>query len=272
MASIDDIEPPLEAVEYLARSPNRVEVLDAIAETPRARHQLRELTGASRVTVSRILTDLEERGWVVHANGQYEPTPRGAFVASEFTQLLENMEAAEKLDGALGWLPTDAFEFDLACLHDAEVLRASSWKDHTASIRHAADLVDDATRIWGTAIGFSHEVVDAIRERTVGGEASFEAVVDGTVMDMICTDAGLRSGFRDVIESGNGSLHRYDGEKPPHMVMTFDETVVVCGHTGDGPPPGTLETDDETVRKWARSYYESALNDSRPVDSEHLTV
>lgn len=104
----------LDYVEFLAGSPNCVEVLDAIAEAPRARHELRELTRASRVTVSRVLSDLEARSWIGHANGQYEPTLWGAFVASEFTQLLANREVTQQIDGTSRRLPADEFEFDLA--------------------------------------------------------------------------------------------------------------------------------------------------------------
>lgn len=56
-ASIKDIT-------FLARSEHRIAVLDALQEAPRARHELRELTGASRVTVNRVLDDLEDRGWI----------------------------------------------------------------------------------------------------------------------------------------------------------------------------------------------------------------
>lgn len=68
-----------------------------------------------------MLADFAERDWITHWNDQYQPTPEGAFVASEVERLLENMETAVKLDGALGWLPTDEFEFDLRRLRDAEI-------------------------------------------------------------------------------------------------------------------------------------------------------
>lgn len=260
----------LENVEFLARSPHRIEVLDAITESPRARHELRELTGASRVTVNRILDDLEERDWLVREDGRCEPTPQGRFVAGEVTRLLENVETAAKLDGALGWLPTDAFEFDLAHLADAEVLRTESWEDHTATIGRIVDLISDATRIRGSAIGFSHEAVDAMRDVTVEGECTFDVVVDEPTLGMIRGDEALRSRFREMLASGRASMYRYEGEDPLHMVMAIDDTVVVCGHVEDGPPPGTVETTDDAVRSWADSYYESALEASRPVDADAL--
>lgn len=260
----------LDDVEFLSRSESRVEVLDAITDSPRTRYELRELTEASRVTVNRILDDIEDRGWIVRENGRCEATAQGEFVAEEFTRLLANMDVANELNGAIAWLPTDEFEFDLAHLQDSEIIHTSSWEEHTATIGRITDLVYRTTRIWGTAVGFSHEVVDAIREVTADGDASFEVVINEPTLEMIRNDEGLRTRFHDVLETGNATMALYTGETPLDMVMLFDDTAMVCGHVDDGPPPGTLQTDDETVRSWAQSYYESALKESHSIDADAL--
>lgn len=268
----DGDDPTLEAIEFLARSPHRAAVLEALAEAPRTRHDLRERADVSRVTVRRLVDDLVDRGWITHDEGQYEATPKGRVVAREFGRLQSNLETASTLDDALQWLPTDAFDFDLARLRDADVLRASSWQDHTASVTHAVELARETTAIRGTAIGFTHEVVDVIRELTVSDEGSFEAVVDEPTLAFVREDPGLRDRFRAILESENGALYRYTGETPLHMVMRFDDTTVICGHVDEGPPPGTLETDDLAVFEWARSYFESALEQSEPVAADRLAA
>lgn len=270
MARIDDIEPPLEAVEYLARSPSRVRVLDALYEAPKERHELAEVTDVSRVTLSRILANLEGRDWIERTNGRYEATERGAFVAAELTRLLANMETFEELDGAMEWLPTEQFDFDLTRLRDAEVT-TSSWSDHTASIRRVADVIREADRIRGTASGVSREVLGALRDATVEGDGSFEAVLDATALDIVRADTGLRRQLREIVESGNAEVSRYDGDDPLLMVMVCDDTVQVCGHDEEGPPPGTLETTDEAVRSWAESYFESVRADAHPLDADSFS-
>lgn len=262
----------LDDVEFLSRSSSRIEVLDALGESPRTPHELREVTGASRMTVHRILDDLEDRGWIIRENGQCESTHQGAVIADEFTQLLSNLAVAEDLGDALSWLPTEAFDFDLVHLQDATVLRTSSWEKHTGAIRHVADLVSDATTIWGTATGVSHAVADSIREATVEGDARFDVVINETGIDMIRSDEELTDRFRDVIESDTATVRRYDEDTPLNLVMGFDEAVAMCGHVDGGPPPGTLETTDERVRTWARSYYESARDDATPITAESLSV
>ncbi len=259
-----------DAIEFLARSPHRVEVLEALAERPRTRHELKELADVSRITIARLLDDLQEWQWIVQDDGQYEATARGRLVSREFSRLRANLTVGDQLDDALQWLPVDEFEFDLARLHDADVLRASSWESQTEAIRHAANCVHGAEHIRGTAIGFSHEVVDAIRELVVEGEGSFEVVVDETALGMIRNDDGLRERFQDILGSQNGTLHRYTGSTPLHMVTTFDDLVVICGHVDEGPPPGTLETTDTKVHEWARSYFESARSESATIGAGAL--
>lgn len=259
----------LEDITFLTRSEHRIEVLDAVSDESRTRHELRELTGASRVTVNRILEDLEDRGWLAQQNGRYEATAKGAFVAEEVTGLTSNLAVSKKLDDALQWIPTEAFDFDLALLRDAEIFRKSNWGDHTETIRRITNLVSQTSRIRGTAVGFSHEVVDAIREAITENDISFDVVVEESTLEMIRKDTGLQNQFQEILQSENASMALCSGPGPFHMVMIFDQTVMVCGKpTGGGPRPGWVRTDNDTVRTWAVGYVESARDDSTRITSD----
>lgn len=260
----------LEDIEFLSRSPHRFEVLDALAKAPRTRHDLRDRADVSRVTIRRLLDDLEQRGWLVHTDGQYEATARGRVVAQEFARLSVNLTTATDLDDALPWLPTDEFDFDLVHLRDADVLTTSSWPDHAAAVSHAKELVRGVNRIRGSSIGWTPEVVEVIREQVVAGETTFEVVVGDGAFGMMQSEPSLRQRFRDILDADQGSMFRYNGEAPLHMVMTMDETVVVCGHVDDGPPPGTLETENERVLAWARRYFDSVRSAAQPLHVEAL--
>ncbi|MDX1747981.1 MAG: hypothetical protein R3324_18775, partial [Halobacteriales archaeon] len=165
----------LNDVEFLARSESRVEVLDAVHEESRTRDELEGVTDVSRTTLSRMLADFEEREWIVRSNGRFELTPEGAFVASEITRLLENMETAEKLDGTLGWLPTDEFDFDLRHLRDAEVVTLR-WND-PASMCQLAEHLKDASRVWSIDASVSREFVDVLRNLTLEQGTSYEGIL-----------------------------------------------------------------------------------------------
>jgi predicted transcriptional regulator len=260
----------LDDVAFLASSPNRVEVLSLIQTAPRKRDDLKEATDVSRVTLSRILSELEERGWITRTNHQYEPTPRGSFVAEEFTQLLENMDAALELDDELAWLPVEKFGFDLDCLRDAEIVTPSH-SDHTAAIRRVSAAARDAEWVKGTATGVSRDVLDAIRDLTVEREGSLEFVLTPEAVAVIRTDAGLRHRFHDVLESGRATVYRYDGDEPILMVLMTNVSVLLCGHDEEGPPPGTVETVHESVQSWATAYFASRRADSRELGVEAFT-
>lgn len=268
MDSLENLEGSLEPVEYLARSPSRLEVLDAIHEESRTRNELKEMTDVSRVTLSRLLGNFEDRGWIERRNGRYETTSIGSFVVTELTGLLANIETVDHLDGVMEWLPTEEFDFDLTCLRDAEV-STSSWGDHTAQIRHVAESIPGSDRIVATASGVSREVVDALWETTVDGDTWFEGIYDTTALDVVRTDAELRQQHRDMLASGTTDCLLYEGdEEPLPMLMTCDDTVILCGHDEDGPPPGTLETTDERVRSWAESYFDAIRAESTPLDRD----
>lgn len=265
--SVENIEGQLETVEFLSRSPARVKVLDAIQEESRTRRELKGLTDVSRVTLSRILANFEDRGWINRTNGKYEINPEGEFVATELTQLLENMEMAEELDGAMQWLPIKEFDFDLCRLRDGKVTTAD-WGDHTAQIRRVADIIRGSDRIIGTASGVSRDVLNAVWETTVKDDSSFEGILDTTALDIVSSDPEIEKQFLDVMETG-AEIHRYEGDKEPLiMLMICDDTVILCGHDQDGPPPGMFETTDERIRSWAESYFRSIRKDSVEMDSE----
>lgn len=258
----------LDDVGYLSRSPSRIRVLEAIHETPHSQRDLRELTDVSRVTLSRILANFEGRGWIEQTNGQYETTSEGRYVARELTRLLTNMEMVESLDGVMDWLPVEQFDFDLTCLRDATVT-TSSWEDHTAQIRAATNSIPGSERITATASGVSRPVAEAMWKTAVDGGSSVEVILDAAGMEIVLSDAELRQQFREMLEAGSTEFLRYEGDDEPLLMVTLcDDTVVLCGHDEDGPPPGTLETRDRAVRSWAESYFDSVRVDSSRIEPD----
>lgn len=262
MVPLDDLEDHIESVEYLARSPSRLQVLDLIHDGSQSRSELDEQVDVSRVTLGRVLSNFENRGWIRRMNGEYETTPEGEYIASELSKLLRNIGTLDHLDGAMDWLPIERFDFDLTCLRDAEVATAD-WSDHTAQIQRVADVIDGASRIAATASGVSRDVADSIWEATTTGNATVELIIDGTALSIIQTDPELARKHREMIANGDTEILHYDGaDTPLLMVSVCDDTVILCGHDDDGPPPGTLESTHETVRNWAESYIDSVRGDS----------
>lgn len=256
----------LDDVEFLARSSSRVEVLGAIDESPRTRDELKQATDASRTTLSRMLSDFEERGWIIRPDRRYQLTPEGAFVVSEVTRLLENMETAEKLDGALRWLPTDEFDFDLRRLRDAEV-DTLHWND-PASMRLLAERLDGASRVRSIATSVSREVMDILHEVTVSSEASYEGILTTNAVQIVREHPKLRDQLREILKSNRTTVYQYDGEESLAMVMLIDDLATACSHGSGGPQMEAVIADDEAFHSWVETYFESVRAGAQLLDAD----
>ena len=134
---------PLEAIEFLARSPNRVAVLRAVADEPHSRRALREETAASQPTLTRILRDFEENDWIRRTDEGYTATPLGGLLADGFADLLTVVETEQHLRDVAPWLPTDELDIGLTALHDAMITRPTT-TDPSGPLKRALELTDDA--------------------------------------------------------------------------------------------------------------------------------
>lgn len=257
-------------IEFLANSWNRLDVLAAVADGPRSRTELKELTDVSRVTLSRILSDLEDRGWIVRETGQFEATASGAIIAREVSGLLETLIAADEMGDALEWLPVEEFDFDLENLRDVSVITPDS-TDLNAPTGDLVDLMREGSRIRNVTNAVNREGMVPLRDAVVTGDLSLEWILTPEVVDTMSADPELRRVVADLCESEQVDVYHYLGETPVTMVAICDERVVVCGH-GDGDvPPGTIRTTNDAVRSWAESYLDDRLADARRLEPEALT-
>lgn len=262
----DSIEPP-EFLEFLVGSWNRFRVLSALATIPRTRDELVELTGASRPTLSRILSDLTDRGWIVRRNDEYEATPRGTVVAAEVETFVKNIETVETLDGALKWLPIESLGFDLAHLTDAEVL-TPKFEDQTGPMRQLADYISQTEQIRIVATGVTYEIVDTICRAGIAGELTLRCVLDDRSLEGLRSHPDLTEMFGEMVEREICEAYRYGGSEDLIDCNLLDEVVMFCGHGDDGRPAGILLSDDATVRSWMAYYFERLCDDSERLSAD----
>lgn len=260
------MHPSFGEVEFLAGSPNRIAVLEAVTAEPRTRDELKTLTGLSRVALSRALSDLEDRDWLVRASHHYETTPLGAVVAAEFTTLLDNLDAAAELEAVLGWLPTGEFGFDLRRLQGATVT-TSTESDHTASIRYAVDIIREAERFRVVATGVAYEIIEALHERTVGESRPIELVLDASAFDYLRDDAELGPPFQEVLAAEGSEVFQYEGGDRLAMLTITEAFVSLRGYESAAAIEH-VRTPDSAVRSWAETYFETVREASERVTAE----
>lgn len=260
-----------EPLEFLVGSWNRFVVLDALTPGPRTRADLREETGVSRPTLSRILSDLIDREWVRRRNDEYEATRRGAVIVSEVTQLVDNIETAKQLDSALEWLRTDRLEFPLSHLKESEVLTPTR-QNQTAPMRKIEERIDSTSEMRVLATGVTYEVVDAICQTCLAGELQFQCVLDESALRGTRAHPELAEMFVEMIEQGTCDAYYYDSDQELIAYNLIDGAVMFCGISGGGLPLGILVSEDETVRSWAAFNFEKRKGESKSIEAEEFAV
>lgn len=261
-------------IEFLVSSWNRLEVLRAIANGPRTRDELRDSTAVSRVTLSRILSDLEARNWIERTTDGYRATPAGAYLADEVTGLLANVRTLNRLGDAVDWIRLEQFDFDLCRLADAEMI-TPSWDDFAAQTRVLTDIVYDCTVIRGIGTGMDRAFMMAVADAALNGGLAVELLFEPRVIDAVNDEPELARRFRDLADAEAATVYRYQGTDPLMelglLETADDDLVMLCGHYEDGAPPGTVQTADPVVWSWAERYFEERRAKSHQLQAAVFT-
>lgn len=240
---------PLEEIEFLARSPNRIRVLETLASGSRTRQELQEAVGASQPTLARILGDFEDRNWVESDGGTYETTHLGSFVASGFGSLLSVMNTESRLRGVARLLPMDRFGFGLERLENARIVTPTQ-ADPGKPLNRATELASGAKSHRIVSYVLNHEMLETIDERTADGTQSFQGVVTAETLDVLRSEHDSWRRLRSLARSEAASL-RLTTREIPFAVGVADETVYLFLRDDEGLLRALVETDDSTVRSWA---------------------
>ena len=264
MMSSDVLGAPLEEVEFLARSPNRVTVLDVLTRGPIGRYDLEDEAEVTRATLGRILDDFEERGWAVERDRQYETTQLGTYVAETFLELLERFEPVPALNEIAQWFPDEGFDFDLGRLAGATVVRSTK-SNALAPTSHIAKRIQDAERVRLITYSVLPGVMTACWRGTVDRNLELEGILDSGAFDSFGTDPQMVEQAQEMFQSGHSEVFVYHGDVPS-TVFIVDDVVLLCLSGGEGAPLAVVETTDDEVRSWAESTIEQYRSDGERLD------
>lgn len=254
-------ESSLDEVEFLARSEHRVTVLEALAEQPHTRAELRDLTGASASTVGRTLSEFEDRCWIERVEHRYETTSLGTFVAEGMVTLLHRMETEQALREVWEWIPVDRIDLDVESFLDAVVVVPEFGAPHRTTDRFA-ELVEESERFRGfttTSVGSDMEVLFRNAVAGMETEVVWPPDLTETVLD------SHSEVLPEAVESGNLTVlaHR----NLPCACGIFDDRVGLAGYDREtGLMRATVDTDGPAARRWAEDLYRSYRREARHVD------
>jgi predicted transcriptional regulator len=252
-----------DTVAFLANSENRVAVLERLRRGPHTRNELAETTSFSRVTLGRILDDLEARNWITRDVNAYEVTPLGAWVTEEFTELVERTEAERDLRGAVRWLPVERIGLDPSTFADATVTVPEPGNSHRP-VNRFAELVESAESAHGfgvsTLAATSAETLFRRAGEGMDAEIIYPPAVAATILE---TDP---DGAATAIESGDLTVLVHDG--PPCGLYVFDHRVVLGGYDDEtGVLRIVIDSGRSDALEWGESVYRSVREEARPFDT-----
>ena len=259
---------PLEDIDWLTRSTNRVELLELLADQPHSRSDLQEAVGVTRVTMNRMIEDFEERGWVNDPDREPRITSCGRLVLAHLQPLREAAATSQKLSSIQQYLPTDKFDFALSRLGDAEITYSSQF-DILAPVERSAEIAvgADRLRVVGNAPDSVHLQKASTLYEDGEGPHSVERVFTSGGLDTIAAKPELSRRLRNIaaLDDVECTYFRYD-EALSYGLQIADETVVLELFDGQGLIPAVVVTDDETILAWAKERFERYKQASRLLD------
>lgn len=239
---------PLDDVEFLASSSNRVTVLQTLAERSYTRQELHDVTGVTRPTLGRILDDCEARGWVTHEGRTFSLAPVGRLLVTSFTDLLETVETTHRLREVAPFLPLDELPFDVRRFRESTIVVPHT-PDVFAHLRRVGEIVEDGTTVrW---LGGNVYLDAVFRQRELIGERGqrYEIVLGHDALDVVCSHPETNELLREILATENVALYGYTGAVPFSLGLV-DDTALVLPYDEEGTPCALVETVDPEIRAW----------------------
>ncbi|MFC4450315.1 helix-turn-helix transcriptional regulator [Halorussus aquaticus] len=257
-------------VAYLSRSRNRITILEALRSGPHPSGRLEERTQASRSTLERILTELEERGWAERSPDGYVTTPVGERVIGEFRPVVTAMGSIRTLGEAVAWLPDEELSIGLHHFDDATVRRTTP-NSPMAEATYLLELMREASVFRTlTYIAPPLSLLQSMRDSVVEGRMTATNVLTDDLVGYLRERPEQTPYWREYVEAG-ARIYCYRGHIPCN-VFVVDETVLIANNDPDsGHPCEFIETTDETVRSWGRELIETYRRNSERLTPETFT-
>lgn len=258
----------IQEIECLARSPNRIRLLEAVREEePVKKQALRNRFDMSRTTLGRNLEMLKDQGWIeTPAPRTYALTCTGSLVTTTFSDLMEVVQLTKRLRPFLQWIPQAEIDIDLRLLADANVV-CSTENDPYAPVHRHVEVVKQADHVRLLLSVMGQQPLEEAGRRILNGDAEYETVVAPGLEETINTNAKYAELIDEQRATGRHEISVYDGNIPYYLGI-LDDIVQIGAEDAQGVPRALLETDSEDVREWAERKYAEYKQEARPL---HVT-
>lgn len=258
-------------LSFFGGSPIRLQTLRLLNSDPMTKATLQEEVDTSRITLWRLLSEFEDRGWIRKSDDEFEATAAGRIVVERIEAMQNALKATEELGELLEWLPLDEFDFPVECLAHAEIVRPSP-TDPQRPMRLATQQIREATEIRILTHGYSPWIIETMYDRATEGAQSGEMVTSADVVEAIAAQSSFRDQLLELIESGALEYYHHEREVP-HIFAILDGDRVGMGVDDEaGRPQATFDIADEQVLEWAERTFERYRSSASRVTADRFTA
>lgn len=258
----------IEDIAYLIRSEHRIPTLVALADRPRNRPELCELTEMSPATIGRTLKEFKARRWVREEGRKFLATSLGKSMASWMEELLKRVEAEHKLRDIYHQLPDEVIEFALEMRSTVTVNEPDA--PYRALNRYRSFLHDSTQyRFVGFDAGLYEACKDEFRQRILDGMEA-ELIDSPRVARYMCTKYPKRCA--DLLKRENMTAYVQE-DVPQYGICLFDDCIAICVYHSDSAGlTALIDTNAPEALSWAESVYASYKADARLLEPQAIIV
>lgn len=246
---------------YLLDVVRRLPVLAELRDGSRSRGELADALQASKTTVHRATTTLEDHGLVERWNGTYRLTAIGEAVAEEACAFGERATTARRLAPLFDAVAHAPVDLDPELFADATVNVAEPG-DPYAPVRRLTSLVRRADELrWFDTSTVAPAIHAEVADR----------LVDGMRARVVLEPVGARGLRADCPDDGAGllgseNLDLYVHESLPFGLTLAGGRVGVGGYcTETGVLRVYVDTDDPGALAWGRELFQHYVRTARPL-------
>ncbi|GCF16017.1 hypothetical protein Harman_39520 [Haloarcula mannanilytica] len=255
----------IEDVAFLIRSQHRIHILQLLSEGPQTRDALLTATGASRVTLSRILSDLEDRNWIdrSYENGELSITDVGAAIYEEVAELIETVHVGNEKSHVTGQLPIGWRGLQLRHLVDSEVV-VDDAADPMAASRAVADAIAESGSVRVLASTVTQlSMKNGLASRRNGVRPDDQVVFDADATE-VCLENDSVTEQWTALESTaeTPTFFSYDQPFPCEVYLVDDRTVFLMTWGKTEGATTVIKSENSRVVEWARVTFQNLRSES----------
>ena len=263
----------------LARSPHQQWLLRVLGEEAMRKCTLVERArnegGPSRTTIHRMITRLQEDGYVNIRSGSYELSEAGESLQDSFEQLRDIVAGAIENQSFVRWLPAELGSLPLEAIENAALIHNTPDQPHNVLNAFVSGAGIDLEAFRGMGAIRSPALDQAYRP-VVKHTPSVTVVLTDEVLfqfhaDHRFVDYAAQVDYSAYLNDGcirtDARLLFVPGPIPLHLAVYDDSRVIMAPapSTGVAEAESTaLESTDSSIVEWALDLFNEHLEEARP--------